>query len=72
MTKSLFPEMENTDNKEQVLCGLEITKVVSNLYGVLMKLECKDAQGELHELEFKHGVIVVDGDTTLTTNTGMF
>jgi hypothetical protein len=71
--KNLFPEMENTENKERVLCGLEITKVVSNLYGVVLKLECKDAQGELHEIEFKCcGVIVVDGDTALTTNTGMF
>ena len=69
--KSLFPRLE-TENQQQVLVGLKILKVKSTLQDVIKELECEDEQGEIHTIEFRYGTIVVDGDTELVINQGMF
>jgi hypothetical protein len=70
--KSMFPEIAKDESELKSLVGLKITKVKSDLRDVIKELECEDEQGELHIIEFKYGVIVVDGDNTLVTSTGMY
>ena len=70
--KSMFPEIVKDESELKSLVGLKIVKVKSDLRDVIKELECVDEQGELHTVEFKYGVIVVDGDNTLVTSTGMY
>jgi hypothetical protein len=70
--KSMFPEIVKEESELKSLVGLKIVKVKSDLRDVIKELECDDEAGELHTIEFKYGVIVVDGDITLVTSTGMY
>ena len=70
--KQLFPELTIEADREKVLVGLKIIKVISTDFGVVKRLECQDDAGELHEVEFLHGTIKVDSETVLQTNQGMF
>jgi hypothetical protein len=70
--KSMFPQEVKEESELKALVGLKITKVKSDLRDVIKELECEDEQGELHTIEFKYGVIVVDSDNTLVISNGLY
>jgi hypothetical protein len=68
----MFPEIIEETDREKVLVGLKIIKVISTPSGIVKKLECIDDASELHDIEFLHGTIKVDGETVLPTNQGFY
>ena len=60
MARSFFPKTEQ--EHDTALCGLKIITVKSSLSGAIEAFECEDDLGELHRIEFRKGVMILDGE----------